>query len=156
MTVQNYLYIMQKSFLIAPIPPFHRNIRKELTKMKKIYFLDVGFRNHLLQDFEPLSSRTDAGMIYENVVFNHLCTHHSMNKIKYWRTQTKHEIDFIVDEMIAVDVKYNAAQFRVPKYREFLQNYKIPLYVIYRRGTPRELKQYGDRIFFVSSEGKPL
>ena len=59
-TVERYIYIMKKSFHIATIQPFfERNIRKELTKMPKIYFLDLGLRNYFLNNFDPFDTRID-------------------------------------------------------------------------------------------------
>jgi uncharacterized protein len=53
-TVREYIHIMSKSFIIALVTPFHRNLRKELTKMPKAYLLDSGLRNIILKDFRPL------------------------------------------------------------------------------------------------------
>ena len=58
-TIEKYLYIMQKSFHITLIRPFHTNIRKELIKMPKVYFYDIGLRNSLLNNFEPMFTRSD-------------------------------------------------------------------------------------------------
>jgi predicted AAA+ superfamily ATPase len=58
-TVEKYIYIMQKSFHIAIIRPFYKNIKKELTKMPKIYFYDLGFRNSLLKNFDNINFRID-------------------------------------------------------------------------------------------------
>lgn len=56
-TVEKYIYIMQKSYHIALVRPYYTNIRKELSKMPKVYFYDLGFRNSLLRDFESIQLR---------------------------------------------------------------------------------------------------
>jgi hypothetical protein len=58
-TVEKYIYIMQKSFHIALVRPYYTNIRKELSKMPKVYFYDLGFRNSLLKNFENINTRLD-------------------------------------------------------------------------------------------------
>jgi len=70
--ITNYLYVMQKSFHILLLRPFYKNVRKELTKMPKVYFYDTGLRNFLTNNFEPLLNRQDRGEILENAVVRHL------------------------------------------------------------------------------------
>lgn len=67
-TVTNYLKIMQKCFHIVLIKPFHRNLRKELVKMSKVFLLDTGIRNCLLHYLMPLANRTDKGDLWKNCI----------------------------------------------------------------------------------------
>ena len=97
-SIDNYLYIMQKSFHINLIKPFFKNIRKELTKMPKIYFSDSGLRNFFVSNFKSLELREDKGGLLENAVFRQLIEKHPKNEIKFWRTTSQNEIDFIVEE----------------------------------------------------------
>lgn len=106
-TVEEYLYIMTRSYQLAFIRPFYKNLRKELTKMPKIYFYDLGLRNFFLDDFSPSDKRPDKGAYLENLVFTEFLKRgDNLDSIKYWRTQDKKEVDFIVGQA-AYEIKYN-------------------------------------------------
>lgn len=64
-TVSNYIQILEKAFIIFRLSPFSRNLRKELKKLRKIYFYDTGIRNALIGNFNPLDLRTDAGALWK-------------------------------------------------------------------------------------------
>ncbi len=123
-SIDNYLYVMQKSFHIKLINPFYKNVRKELTKMPKIYFLDPGLRNFLIDNFSPYDLRGDKGLLLENAVFRQLVERYDLNEIKFWRTVQKNEIDFIVKEKEALEVKAQPLQIREKNYKVFMKNYK--------------------------------
>mgnify|MGYP001618212725 FL=1 len=123
-SIDNYLYVMQKSFHIKLINPFYKNVRKELTKMPKIYFLDPGLRNFLIDNFSPYDLRGDKGLLLENAVFRQLVERYDLNEIKFWRTVQKNEIDFIVKEKEALEVKAQPLQIREKNYKVFMENYK--------------------------------
>ncbi|MGR3318352.1 MAG: ATP-binding protein [Candidatus Anammoxibacter sp.] len=130
-SIENYIYILEKSFQIRRIRPFHNNARKELTKMPKFYFLDVGIRNIILDDFTSLQDRIDRGQYFENIVFKLLNDKMDVKTINFWRTQEKHEVDFIINRKIAIETKFNAKAFKKNKYKKFITNYKnIPLYML--------------------------
>lgn len=122
-TIEEYLYVIKKSYQAAFIKPFYSNIRKELTKMPKIYFYDFGLRNFFLNDYHPIEKRTDKGAYLENIVFKKFLNQtESLDKIKFWRTQDKNEVDFIIENK-AFEVKFNQASFRASKYKKFKQKY---------------------------------
>lgn len=121
--VDNYLYVMQKSFHISLIRPFFRNVRKELTKMPKVYFLDLGLRNFLAGNTDGFSVRGDKGLLLENAVYRQLLQSFSFDQIKFWRTAGGNEVDFIVDERMGFEVKAEAEKFRQKKYKMFLDEY---------------------------------
>lgn len=148
--VENYIYIMRKSFHISLVQPFHSNLRKELTKMPKVYFYDVGFRNCLMKNFESLSFRSDAGQLFENMIYILLANRFSRDCIKFWRTQGKQEVDFIVNEKYGIEVKRNVRQFKPLKYKKFLDTYNMLLYVIYKEGEIPTIisSEYEKRIRF--------
>ena len=98
-TVASYLGIMQKCFHIALIKPFFRNLRKELVKMPKVYLLDSGLRNCLLNNFQPIAIRSDRGELWENTVFRILADNHGFDAIKFWRTSAGNEVDFVLPEI---------------------------------------------------------
>lgn len=122
-SVDNYLYIMRKSFHIELVQPFFKNMRKELTKMPKVYFQDLGLRNFFADDFNSFTMRNDRGALLENAVYRQLLERYGRERIRFWRTIQKNEIDFIVDEKQALEVKLNPAQFKKRDYKVFLENY---------------------------------
>ena len=127
-SVDNYLYILEKSFQVKKITPFHLNLRKELARMPKLYFLDLGLRNILLDNFDLPEFRMDKGMYWENVVFKLLHDREDLKHINFWRTQDKNEVDFIINKKFALEVKFNGDKFALTRYRKFNQIYpEIPL-----------------------------
>ncbi|MBP6182717.1 ATP-binding protein, partial [Flavobacterium sp.] len=96
-TVENYLYVLQKCFHITLVKPFYNNIRKELTKMPKVYINDLGLRNVLINYFSPLEQRADKGAVLENLAFRLLSERYDQDQIKYWRTADGNEVDFVVE-----------------------------------------------------------
>ncbi len=121
--IDNYLYVMQKSFHIRLINPFFKNLRKELTKMPKLYFLDLGLRNFFIKDFRIFNERGDKGLLLENVFFRQLIEKYNFDEIRFWRTIQKQEVDFVIDEKIAFEVKVQPNKFKEKRYEVFLKNY---------------------------------
>lgn len=134
-TVDNYLTVLQKCFYIALIKPFSRNLRKELVKMPKVFLLDTGLRNCLLNNFQPFSVRNDKGELWENTVFRILADKYGVDTIHYWRTSGGNEVDFVlpdIGESKAIEVKYDKNQLKVNKYKLFKEAYpEIPLHFIW-------------------------
>lgn len=120
--IDNYLYVMQKSFHIALIRPFFQNIRKEITKMPKIYFFDLGLRNFFADNFNQVETRNDKGQLLENAVFRQFLEKYDAGDIKFWRTIDQKEIDFVVGDS-AYEVKINSDKIKENKYKIFLENY---------------------------------
>lgn len=95
-TIDNYLHVLQKCFHIALLKPFSTNLRKELTKMPKVFFFDNGMRNVMLNRFSQLEERSDRGALLENWVFNRLNEINDPDHIRYWRTNDQKEVDFVI------------------------------------------------------------
>lgn len=126
--VDNYLYVLRRSFHLAEVTPFSANIRKELTKMPKYFFLDTGMRNYLVNEFRGFSQRADTGVFLESLVFRRLMERISLENIRFWRTADKHEVDFVVNDAWGLETKSNPATFRPAKYAPFREHYEnIPL-----------------------------
>ncbi len=119
--IEDYLYVMRKSFYISLVSPFYSNIRKEIIKMPKVYFLDIGVRNQLIKNFGIISLRQDKGHIIENILYNELCRKYG-NDIKFWRTKTGLEIDFILDNK-AIEVKYSCNYIKQRGINAFKREY---------------------------------
>jgi predicted AAA+ superfamily ATPase len=130
-TVMNYVAILQKCFHITLVRPFYRNLRKELTKMPKVYLLDTGMQNSLLNNFQPLALRSDKGMIWETMCYKLLCEKHGVDDILFWRTTEGNEVDFVMpylENPYSVEVKYDQASAKPTKYNKFTATYPdIPL-----------------------------
>jgi len=121
-TVLKYVYVLQKSYIIRLCRPFFRNVRKELTKMPKVYFLDNGYRNSLINSYEGLTDRVDNGAALENSLFTEFVKL-GVTNINYWRTQDKIEVDFVVDEKYAFEAKMNKNSFYKKRYKSFVKSY---------------------------------
>ena len=126
-TVDQYLYILQKCFHIHLVRPFFRNLRKELTKMPKIYFNDLGLRNTLLNRWGKVPFRADKGELLENYYFLQLRNVFGQDRLRYWRTTDKQEVDFVIEERYgegkAYEVKWDSKKFNPHKYRKFTDSY---------------------------------
>jgi predicted AAA+ superfamily ATPase len=131
-TINNYLYILQKCFHIALIRPFFQNLRKELTKMPKVYLLDNGLRNCLVNNFELPTFRLDKGNLWENMYFRLLVEKYDVDDISFWRTTEGNEVDFVMSrnkKPYAVEVKFDKNAIKERKYKIFRDTYPdIPLH----------------------------
>lgn len=100
-TVERYLDLLEQCFVIVRLGGFSRNLRSEVTRKSKYYFLDNGVRNALLQQFNPLNLRSDVGFLWENfLVIERLKYRTYTNKYGnayFWRTYGQQEIDLIED-----------------------------------------------------------
>ncbi len=125
--IENYLYVLRKCYHIHLLRPFYMNLRKELIKMPKIYFHDLGFRNALLNQFHPIIQRIDKGMVIENYAFIRLRTTVGNEGLRYWRTSDGNEIDFIIihgpGSGNAIEIKFDLESFHPVKYRKFMDTY---------------------------------
>ena len=135
--IEHALYVMQKSFHITLISPFYSNVRKELTKMPKIYMNDTGLMNFFLNSFQPMDIRNDKGAVFETAVLRALQINHYADEIKYWRTADGKEVDFVVPESkTAFEVKYSTSSYKEKKYEAFMKEYPdISLKVISLAGS---------------------
>lgn len=107
--VLRHLNILEKTFILSLIKPFFTNKRVELSKNPKNYFIDTGVRNFLLSDFRPMGIRNDKGLIMENYAYNMIKNIELFSDIKYWRTKSKAEVDFVVEKqqnIFPIEIKY--------------------------------------------------
>ena len=122
-TIESYIYVMLKSFHISKISPFYSNFTKEIRKIPKIYFTDLGLRNYFAQNFNPIALRKDKGELFENFVFKRFYDKYDDSDIQFWLTQKKHEVDFIIKKEKAFDIKFSESQFNIKKYKYFTEKY---------------------------------
>lgn len=111
-TVERYIDILEKAYIVFRLPSFARNVRNEIKKNKKIYFYDNGIRNALIGNFSFISNRNDAGAIWENYLVSErrkLNSYHGFyGSSFFWRTQQQQEIDYIEE----IDGKLSAFEFK--------------------------------------------
>lgn len=114
-TVQHYIDLLERSFIIQRIRGFSRNLRKEVTKMDKIYFYDTGIRNALINNHRPMDRRDDAGPLWENFVLmermKYLHYTQAPSQFFYWRTYTGAEVDIVEmrdGQLHGYECKWNA------------------------------------------------
>ena len=121
--VENYIQILRKTFHIHLLRPFFSNMTKELTKMPKVYFNDLGMRNMLLKQFSEVENRLDKGELIENYIFIRLRDIYSTDDIQYWRTTDGNEVDFVVStefqKGFAIECKFDEKSFSKSKYKKF-------------------------------------
>ena len=128
-TVDKYIDLLEKAFVVFRLPALNRNVRNEIKKGKKIYFYDCGIRNAVINNFKSIESRTDAGALWENYVIAERMKYLHYNNIDakqyFWRTTQQQEIDLVEehqDSWEALEFKLNTkAKIRFPQ--TFTANY---------------------------------
>ena len=123
-TVEKYVEILEKCYIIFRMPSFARNLRNELKFSRKIYFYDLGVRNAVLGNFTPVELRTreEAGHMWENLVVSERLKRNAYAcndaKTYFWRTKQSREIDFIEEKdgkITAFECKYGNRSVKIPK-----------------------------------------
>jgi len=113
-TIEHYIDLLEKSFVIFSLPAYSTNPRKEIAKKQKIYFYDLGVRNAIIENFQSLDLRTDIGGLWEN--FCIVEQRKSSGKIGkkglefFWRSYSQKEVDYIIwenEKMQAFEYKWN-------------------------------------------------
>lgn len=98
-TVERYLDLLEKSFVLIPLYSFRRNLRNEIRSKRKYYFYDNGIRNAVISQFNSLSERNDIGALWENYLFMERMKKRSYRRIYanayFWRTHQQKEIDLV-------------------------------------------------------------
>ena len=128
-TVERYLDLLTKAFVIFKLSGFSRNLRKEITKNSKYYYNDVGIRNALINNFNPMSIRDDVGMLWENYIIVEKIKKQEYLSIPsnnyFWRTYDRKEIDFIEEyggRLFGYEIKWQKKKEKIPK--EWFEVYK--------------------------------
>ena len=113
-TVDRYLDLLEKAYVIYSRGGFSRNLRKEITKSRRYYFFDNGVRNGLIGNFNPLALRDDAGALWENYVLAERMKHNLYTgrhaRSYFWRTYDRQEIDLVEDHagrLTAAEMKFS-------------------------------------------------
>jgi len=154
--LKRMLSILSETYIINLVQPFYKNPLTELKKVPKIYFFDLGLRNYVIDNFNPLKKRTDVGALIENFVFLGLRNNFKDGVINYWRTIAKAEVDFVLrikDEIIPLEVKYQT--FKEPKIsrsmRSFIKSYKVKMALVVTKNFWDKMKIDNTTVLFVPS-----
>lgn len=130
-TVEKYIDILEKCHIVFRLPSYARNLRNELKASRKVYFYDLGIRNALISNFNPIEMRSQAeiGGMWENFVISERMKFNAINgndaRMYFWRTQQQNEIDLIEDnvgEISAYEFKWNP-KAKVQSTKTFLNAY---------------------------------
>ena len=130
-TIDKYLDLLEKCYVIFRLGGLSRNLRTELKRAKKIYFYDNGVRNAVIQQFSPVALRNDMGALWENFFIaermkrNHYSGHYCNSF--FWRTTLKQEIDLIEESdgaMTAFEMKWNPSK-KVLFSKSFTEAYNV-------------------------------
>jgi len=141
-TIDNYLSILINTYILRLVSPFHKSLITEIKKSKKIYFVDLGLRNAILNNFTSIDGRRDKGALLENFILNELLFEGF--EVKYWRTTAKAEVDFVLvfnNRVIPIEVKSSS---KIKKsFLSFLKTYK-----------PKRAIVFSERDFGIKKIGK--
>lgn len=121
--LKQYMSILEETYILRLIKPYFRNKTTELKKNPKVYYVDTGLRNYVINNFNKLDIRADTGALVENVVLFSLFLREEWS-IKYWRTLGQAEVDFIIgvaDELVPIEVKYSRLKY--PEISRSLKNF---------------------------------
>jgi len=120
-TVSHYIRLLELAFIIFKLKPFSRNLRKEIGKLHKIYFWDLGIRNAILRNFNPLNLRSDIGQLWENFIITERIKYrtnlNSPANVFFWRTWSKQKIDLIEEvsgQLSAFEIKWTGKKLKIP------------------------------------------
>jgi predicted AAA+ superfamily ATPase len=121
-TVERYLDLLEKSFVIKRVGAFARNLRNEISKSVKYYFWDTGIRNAVISDFRPAELRNDLGALWENFVVMELMKKYEYDRryanFYFWRTYDQKELDLVIEEngkLIGYEIKWGDGKTKIPK-----------------------------------------
>ncbi len=127
-TVERYLDLLEKSFIIKKMGGFSKNLRKEVTKTKRYYFYDNGIRNAIINNFNLLNNRNDVGMLWENFMVSERLKkqhyHQIYSKNYFWRTYDQKEVDLVEErdsKLFGYEFKWNPKKKKIQK--EWLETY---------------------------------
>ena len=129
-TVEKYVDVLEKSYVIFRLGSFSRNLRNELKSSRKIYFWDLGIRNAIIGNFSNIENRADVGALWENYVISERMKKNmysdSFTNFWFWRTQQQKEIDLLEEEdgkLCAYEFKWNPKKANVNAPESFTKAY---------------------------------
>ncbi|MGK7394514.1 MAG: ATP-binding protein [Candidatus Cyclobacteriaceae bacterium M3_2C_046] len=128
-TVEKYIDLLEKAYIIFKLPSYSRNLRNEIKKGRKIYFYDNGIRNAVIRNFNHVNLRQDIGALWENFLVSERVKSTSYQKLwlnrYFWRTHTQQEIDYIEEyggKLYAFEFKWRSKK-KAKFPRSFVESY---------------------------------
>ena len=144
-TIERYIDLLEKVFIIFKLPALNRNVRNEIKKGKKIYFYDTGIRNAVIGDFKNFDLRTDKGALWENFIVSERIKFLNYNgfygRYYFWRTTQQQEIDFIEEQ----DGQFSIYEFKLNTNKKhifsktFLNKYPVTQHQLI---TPKNIEKF--------------
>jgi len=138
--LKRMISILSETYILSLVRPFFTNPRTELRKTPKVYFFDLGLRNYVINNFNPMEARPDSGPMVENFVMLELMRMFPDEPLNYWRTIAKAEVDFVIrvgGAPVPVEVKYR--RLEKPKVsrslRSFIESYSPKRALVVTRDT---------------------
>ena len=135
-TIESYIDLLCKSYVIFKLPSFSRNLRNEIKTNQKIYFYDTGVRNAVIGNFTALNSRVDTGAIWENFLICERLKKLSYGKVRvsqyFWRTKQQQEIDYVEEDsgkIFGYEFKWNP-KAKIKIHKSFIEAYNSQIKVI--------------------------
>jgi uncharacterized protein len=120
-TVEKYLDLLSKVFILHKVEGFSRNLRKEITKNSRWYFLDNGIRNAVIANFNPIESRNDIGILWENYMISERLKYQEYKRLSsnnyFWRTYEQQEIDWVEERdgtLFGYEFKWKESKVKIP------------------------------------------
>lgn len=157
--LRNFIDILEKTYVIKMIKPYVGNKRTELTSNPICYFIDNGFRNQSLNNFSPIETRTDNGLLVENYFFQELYKYLTQERkngqIHYWRTKAGAEVDFVLkmsfETVVPIEVKFrNSVGLNLTRgYKSFLEAYEPKLGFVITKDQMGTITHLKSEIHFV-------
>ena len=145
-TVEKYIDILEKSFIIFRLGSYSRNLRNELKSSKKIYFWDLGIRNAVIGNLSQVENRTDVGELWENFVIAERLKKNAYSRnfaqSYFWRTRQQHEIDYIEEEnghLCSLEFKWNERKANVKCPESFNRAYPDATFKVI---TPKNIEEF--------------
>jgi hypothetical protein len=140
-TVQRYLELLEKAFVIYRLKPLSRNLRSEISKKEKIYFYDLGIRNSLINNYNTIELRDDIGSMWENFCIierlKSLQIQKKSRRVYFWRTHDQKEIDYVEEEngkWFGFEFKWNP-KAKVKNSSLFQKEYNASVTIIHRNNV---------------------
>ena len=120
-TVEKYLALLSKVYILHKVEGFSRNLRKEITKNSRWYFLDNGIRNAVIANFNRVESRNDIGQLWENYMISERIKYQEYKRLSsnnyFWRTYEQQEVDWVEERgghLFAYEFKWKESNVKIP------------------------------------------
>lgn len=156
-TVNSYIEILQEGHIVRRLPPFAGGKRREITSASKVYFIDNGIRNQLLNNLSAdIELRIDKGALFENWAFSEICKALPFqDSLKFWRSKSGAEVDFVIEHagrIYGLEVKY--ANLRHPEVSRsswsFIEGYEPDIFAVLNMTLDYSLSHPRGRVEFIT------